>query len=97
VISHAGAGSLLGAARRGIPQLLNPLAADQFENAEAATGAGVAITCELDERSDNEIAAALSRLLNDHQFKDAATRVADEIEAMPAPADHVATIEALVG
>ena len=96
VISHAGAGSLLGAASRGIPQLLSPLVADQWENADAATSAGIAITCELDQRSDTEIGAALARLLNDHQFRHAAEKVAGEIEAMPAPADHVATIEALV-
>jgi hypothetical protein len=30
-------------------------------------------------------------------YSDAAATVSDEIEAMPAPADHVATIEALVG
>ena len=41
--------------------------------------------------------AALSCILNDPQYRHAAAKVADEIEAMPAPADHVATIEALVG
>jgi UDP:flavonoid glycosyltransferase YjiC (YdhE family) len=97
VISHAGAGSLLGAARRGIPQLLSPLVADQWENADAATSAGIAITCELDQRSDTEIGAAVARLLNDDQFRQVAAKVADEIEAMPTPADLVATIEALVG
>jgi hypothetical protein len=97
VASHAGAGSLLGAARRGIPQMLNPMAADQWENADAATGAGAAITCELDQRSEAEIGAALARLLNDREFQHAAEKVADEINAMPAPGDHVATIEALVG
>jgi UDP:flavonoid glycosyltransferase YjiC (YdhE family) len=97
VASHAGAGSLLGASRRGIPQMLNPLGADQWENADAATGAGVAITCELDQRSDAEIGEALARLLNDHQFRHAAEKVANEIQAMPAPRDHVAAIEALVG
>ncbi|MEY2524183.1 MAG: hypothetical protein QOJ66_2748 [Ilumatobacteraceae bacterium] len=96
VLSHAGAGSVLGAARRGIPQVLNPLAADQWENADAANDAGLAITCELDQRSDVDIATALSSILNDPQYRDAAAKVSDEIEAMPAPADHVATIEALV-
>ena len=96
VATHAGAGSLLGAARRGIPQMLNPLGADQWENADAATGAGVAITCELDQRSDIDIGETLARLLNEQQFRRAAEKVASEIEAMPAPGDHVATIEALV-
>ena len=77
--------------------MLNPLGADQWENADAATDAGLAITCELDQRSDADIAAALSSILNDPQYRHAAAKVAAEIEAMPAPADHVTTIEALVG
>ena len=96
VMSHAGAGSLLGASRQGIPQVLNPLGADQWENADAASDAGLAITCELDQRSDADIAAALSSILNDPRYRDAAAQVSTEIEAMPAPAEHVATIEALV-
>jgi len=95
MMSHAGAGSLLGAAAAGVPQLLNPIWADQWENADAASGAGVAVTCELEERSASDIAAALEKLLHDARFTEAATRVAGEVDAMPAPADHVATIEAL--
>ena len=96
VMSHAGAGSLLGATATGVPQLLNPIWADQWENADAASGAGVAVTCELEQRSAADIAAALQQLLDDGRFSDAASRVADEVAAMPAPVDHVATIEALV-
>jgi UDP:flavonoid glycosyltransferase YjiC (YdhE family) len=95
VMSHAGAGSLLGATANGVPQLLNPIWADQWENADAATGAGVAITCELDQRSASDIATALERVLHEPRFADAASRVADEVAAMPEPVDHVATIEAL--
>src|SRR3954471_8603414 len=95
IMSHAGAGSLLGAAAAGVPQLLNPLWADQWENADAASGAGVAITCELDRRSASDIATALQQLLREAEFDDAASRVSAEIAAMPAPVDHVPTIEAL--
>ncbi len=97
VMSHAGAGSLLGAARVGLPQLLNPLAADQWENADAATGAGVAITMEMHERSPEHVAGALDRLLNDDRHAAAATRVAAEIDAMPAPDEVVGMIEAIAG
>ncbi|MEP7048227.1 MAG: glycosyltransferase [Ilumatobacteraceae bacterium] len=95
-MSHGGAGSLLGAARRGLPQLLAPLVADQWENADAAFAAGVAITCELDQRTDTELGAALHRLLHDVRFRDAASEVAQEIADMPSPADCVKTIEALL-
>jgi len=95
IMSHAGAGSLLGAAAAGVPQLLNPIWADQWENADAASASGAAITCELDRRSASDIGAALQQLLHDAAFRDAALRVAGEIAAMPAPLDHLATIEAL--
>jgi UDP:flavonoid glycosyltransferase YjiC (YdhE family) len=95
VISHAGAGTVLGAASRGLPQAHFPLRADQWENADAAAGAGVAITLELDQRSAADIGNALARLLHDEPFNGAASRVAAEIAAMPSAADHVATIEAL--
>ncbi len=94
-ISHAGAGSLLGAAGCGLPQLLFPFAADQWENADAATGAGVAITCEMDQRSTADIGAAVGRLLDDPLFREASQRVEAEIAAMPAAVDHVATLEAV--
>lgn len=95
LVSHSGAGSVLGAASHGIPQLLFPVRADQWENADAASGAGVAITLELDHRSEVDIAAAAERLLADGPIKHAAAQVAAEIAAMPFPADHVATIETL--
>jgi hypothetical protein len=97
VMSHAGAGSLLGAARQGLPQLLYPMGADQWENADAASGAGVGLTCELDQRSTEDIAGMLTRLIEEPSFASAATQVSAEIAAMPPPADHVPTIEALVG
>jgi UDP-glucoronosyl and UDP-glucosyl transferase len=95
-MSHAGAGSVLGAAERAIPQVLYPMRADQWENADAATGAGVAITLELDQRSTADIGAALHRVMHEEQFALAAAGVAAEISAMPTPIDHVPTIEALV-
>ncbi|MEY2581433.1 MAG: hypothetical protein QOE09_1282 [Ilumatobacteraceae bacterium] len=95
VISHAGAGSLLGAASQGLPQLLYPSGADQWENADAATGAGAAITCEMDRRSSADISGAIDGLMNDSLFRQAAQRVAAEMAAMPSPADHVASLEAV--
>jgi UDP:flavonoid glycosyltransferase YjiC (YdhE family) len=95
VMSHAGAGTVLGAAAQGLPQVLFPLRADQWENADAATGAGGAITLELDQRCAADIGDALDRVLHDEQFVHAASRVAAEVAAMPTAAEHVATIEEL--
>ncbi|HEX3087828.1 MAG TPA: glycosyltransferase [Ilumatobacteraceae bacterium] len=96
VVSHAGAGSVLGGATHGVPQLLAPLLADQWENADAATGAGVATTLELDQRSAAHIGDAFEQIMKSDRLKAAATRVAGEIAAMPSPTDHVATIEGLM-
>ena len=95
VMSHAGAGSVLGAAARGLPQVVFPLRADQWENADAATAAGIAITLELEHRAEEDIGVALDRVMHDTQFAQSTIRVAAEIAAMHSPADHVATIEAL--
>ena len=42
VVAHGGSGSTLGALAHGVPMLLLPTAADQFENALACRAAGVA-------------------------------------------------------
>ncbi len=96
VVSHAGAGSILGAAARGIPQLLFPVRADQWENADAASGTGAALTLELDKRSEGDIGTAVEQILVGDRFEQAAAQVAIEVAAMPTPAEHVATLEHLV-
>ena len=58
---------------------------------------GVAITMEMHERSPEHVAGALDRLLNDDRHAAAATRVAAEIDAMPAPDEVVGMIEAIAG
>lgn len=93
VISHAGAGTLLGAARHGVPQLLLPIGADQFENssAYAATGAG-AVGTGLDA---DDLAALVRTLLGNGPHRTAAASLADEISRMPTIDDAVAIIESM--
>ena len=97
VASHGGAGTVLGAALQGLPQLLFPIIADQWENADAVSRAGAGVACELACRDAASLATALQRLLHDAVVHDAARAVATEIAAMPSAADHVQAIEALVG
>jgi UDP:flavonoid glycosyltransferase YjiC (YdhE family) len=94
VVSHAGSGTVLGAAARGVPQLCLPLGADQFDNAAAVATAGVGIAVPPGDRTADELASAMLRLLA--QPPVAATgRVAAEIAAMPPPTDLVDTITRL--
>lgn len=59
-------------------------------NADAAVGAGVAMTLDRADATGPAIAAAVARLLEERRFRAAAATVRDEIAAMPA-ADSVVT------
>src|SRR3954447_2473547 len=64
VISHGGAGTVLGAASHGRPQLVLPLFADQWENGVAVEGAGCGIVLEPDRRALEDIDRSLRALLH---------------------------------
>ena len=95
VVSHGGAGSVLGAAAHGRPQLVVPLFADQWENGVAVGDAGCGIVAKPAARGVDELDAALRTLLTGSEQRDAATRVVAEIAAMPSAAELALEIEAL--
>jgi UDP-glucoronosyl and UDP-glucosyl transferase len=94
VVSHAGAGTMLGAASAGVPQLVVPLFADQWENADAIASTGAAVMCEEDERTTAALGSALDTVVADDGCRIAAASVAEEMSHMPTAAGHVATLEA---
>jgi UDP:flavonoid glycosyltransferase YjiC (YdhE family) len=87
IVTHAGSGSLLGALAHGVPMLAVPHAADQFENAAAASVAGAARVVMPDELSDSAVRDAATSLLADAAYRDAARGIAAEIAAMPSAAE----------
>ena len=91
-IQHGGAGTTLGAAAAGLPQLLLPQGADHFVNAEALTAAGAGCWLLPGEQDAERIGAAVDTLLADGPQRAAAAVVADEIAALPDPARVVATL-----
>lgn len=93
VVSHAGSGTVLGAAAHGVPQVCIPLAADQFDNALAVEAAGAGDHVPAAGATTDVLHAAMARLLADPPA--GAARVAAEIAAMPAPTELVGVIEAL--
>ena len=95
VISHGGAGTVLGAASHGRPQLVVPLFADQWENGVAVDDAGCGIVLGPDRRDVEDIDRSLGTILASPSHHDAASRVAAEIAAMPAAIDVVLEVEAL--
>jgi UDP:flavonoid glycosyltransferase YjiC (YdhE family) len=87
VVSHAGSGTFLAALAAGLPQLCLPMAADQFLNGAACARSGVGLTLGPADVSTGSVRDAVDRLLSDRSFTEAARRGADEIAAMPAPAE----------
>ena len=95
VVSHAGAGTMLGAANAGVPQVVVPMLADQWENADAIASAGAAVLCEEDERTATALGSAIDQAIFDGGYREAAASIASDMRAMPTAADHVPLLEAL--
>lgn len=87
VVSHAGSGTMLGAAAHGVSQLCLPLGADQFDNAAAVTTAGLGRCLLPGEVTAEAVFDACADLLT--HPRPAVDRVAAEIAAMPEPAQLV--------
>ena len=86
VVSHAGAGTMLGALCYGLPQLCLPQGTDQPSNTAALLPTGAALALQPDEITADAVAEALGRLLNEPSFRQAANRLRAEIERMPTAA-----------
>jgi UDP:flavonoid glycosyltransferase YjiC (YdhE family) len=88
-VHHGGTGTVLGALAAGLPQLLLPQGADQFQNADALTAIGAARALHNDEQKTGTIGETASAMLNDGSERVVAARLRDEIAAQPAPAEVV--------
>ncbi len=95
VVSHAGAGTVLAAAAAGVAQLCLPIAADQWDNADALVRSGAGRVVEMGDRTAEALVVAIRELLAgrcDH----AARSVATEIAAMADLDEIVPRVESLV-
>lgn len=82
VVSHAGAGTMLGALCHGLAQLCLPLGADQPMNAAALVPTGAALALQPQETTSAAVAEAVERLLADPSYAGAAGRLQAEIDRM---------------
>jgi UDP:flavonoid glycosyltransferase YjiC (YdhE family) len=92
VVSHAGAGTMLGAGTNGIPQLALPMSADQFANADAFTTAGAAVTLDATTLNPDSVAQQIGMLLHNDSLRSAAAQLAVEFAAMPHPDNVLADV-----
>jgi len=102
VVCHGGSGTVLGALAAGVPLVMVPLFADQFDNARriAATGAGTSVEVETEEpmgrhrqlsRDDApRISEQVREVLSDSTYRDQARLIAEEMGSAP-------TVDAVLG
>jgi UDP:flavonoid glycosyltransferase YjiC (YdhE family) len=95
VLSHAGAGVVLGAAAHGLPQLCFPQGADQFRNADALQACGAARIIE-GATEPRALAAAVEFLLRDRMPQRAAAQLQAEIAQTPTAMRTAEALESLV-
>ena len=85
VVSHAGAGTMLGALCHGLPQLCLPQSTDQPLNTAALVPTGAALALPRHEITPDAVADSLRRLLDDPSYAVNAGVLRDRIGAMPSP------------
>ena len=95
VVSHGGSGTTYGALAHGLPLLMLPHSADQFDNATAARAAGVAETLLPQEIETAAVRSAVEALSTEPSYAARARQIAAEIAAMPDTAEVAASLAAL--
>ncbi len=95
VVHHGGAGTTFGALAHGLPQVVVPQGADNFVNAEMLERGGQAVVIRPGEVTPERVADAVLRVLDEPGFATAARLTAQEIAAMPGPAEVAEQIRAL--
>jgi hypothetical protein len=88
VVSHGGAGTMLSAGAAAVPQIVIPMGADQFDNADAFSTAGVAVALDSQNLSSEAVAEELDGMLTNERVRRAAVDLADHFATMPHP-NHV--------
>lgn len=98
VICHAGTGTTLATLAAGLPLVLVPQGADQFDNARACARAGAALVLMPGHVSAETVSQAAEAVLPaEAPVRAAARRVAAEIASMPSAAQVAADLRSSVG
>ncbi len=95
VVHQGGNGTLLTAARYGVPQLILPQLRDQQFHAGRLADAGAGLSLPPGEADDAAIRDGLRAVLDDPRYTARASQIADEMLATPPPSCAVPELEAL--
>jgi UDP:flavonoid glycosyltransferase YjiC (YdhE family) len=85
VVHHGGAGTTFGTLAHGLPQVIIPQGADNFDNAAMVEKAGAARVLRPGEVTADNVRNAVRQILNERSYAEAAGLAATEIAAMPTP------------
>lgn len=96
VIAHGGYSTVLATLAAGLPLVLLPIAADQFDNARRCAALGVGAVVGPQERDAGTIREAVRRVLGAPGYRERARRLRDEIAALPGLDSAVGLLENLV-
>jgi hypothetical protein len=87
VVHHGGAGTTFGCLTQGVAQVVIPQGADNFINAAMVERAGAGVTLLPDNVNPVAIRDAVTSVIRESRFAEAARTIADEIASMPGPDD----------
>ena len=96
VVHHGGAGTTFGALAHGVPQVIIPQGADNYEHADMCERACTAITLRPDVLTPANLAAAVRSVLHTADYTAASLQCAKEIAAMPDAGDVARALRAWV-
>lgn len=94
IVHHGGSGTTLAAFAAGVPQLVVPLGADQFGNADAVVATGAGVQLDAATLTAAQVTEAAAALLEDAAIRRRTAEIAAEIAAMPSPEQIVGVLEA---
>jgi UDP:flavonoid glycosyltransferase YjiC (YdhE family) len=95
VVSHGGSGRVVGALAYGRPMVLIPMGADQPANAARCAELGVARVLDAVSATPENVCEAVSAVLAQPAYQQAAERIGAEIAALPGPTHAVELLEQL--
>jgi hypothetical protein len=94
VVTHGGAGSVLGAFRYGVPMVVIPLGADHDGNADEVERSGAGLKVDAG-ATPQTLRTAVTEVFDGSRFRAAACALREEIADMPEPAALIPLLEEL--
>jgi len=97
VVHHGGSGTMYGSLAHGVPQVVLPQGADNFVNGWLLARCGAGVTIGPEEFGSGAVRDAVRLVLTDPSYAESAARLAEELAALPEPAEVARTLRDRVG